>query len=48
MPANDVCRKHGFSEASHHLWRGKFGAILRITLIGTHADTARTFFSVRP
>jgi len=23
----DLCRKHGFSEGSHYLWRGKFGGM---------------------
>lgn len=23
----DLCRKHGFSEASYYLWRGKFGGM---------------------
>jgi len=25
MPVKDLCRKHGFSEASYYLWRSKFG-----------------------
>lgn len=25
MPVKDLCRKHGFSEASYYLWRRKFG-----------------------
>ena len=25
MPVKDLCRRHGFSEASYYLWRGKFG-----------------------
>jgi putative transposase len=23
----DLCRKHGFSEASYYLWRSKFGGM---------------------
>ena len=23
----DLCRRHGFSEASYYLWRGKFGGM---------------------
>jgi len=27
MPMKDLCRKHGFSEASFYLWRSKFGGM---------------------
>lgn len=27
MPLKEVCRKHGFSEASYYLWRNKFGGM---------------------
>jgi putative transposase len=27
MPIKDLCRKHGFSEASYYLWRSKFGGM---------------------
>ncbi len=27
MPDKDLCRKHGFSEASYYLWRSKFGGM---------------------
>ncbi len=27
MPVKELCRKHGFSEASYYLWRGKFGGL---------------------
>ncbi len=27
MAVKELCRKHGFSEASHYLWRGKFGGM---------------------
>jgi putative transposase len=25
LPVKDLCRTHGFSEASYYLWRRKFG-----------------------
>lgn len=27
MAVKDLCRRHGFSEASYYLWRGKFGGM---------------------
>lgn len=27
MAVKDLCRKHGFSEASFYLWRSKFGGL---------------------
>lgn len=27
MPVKDLCRRHGFSEASYYLWRAKFGGM---------------------
>ena len=27
VPLKDLCRKHGFSEASFYLWRSKFGGM---------------------
>ena len=27
LPVKDLCRKHGFSEASDYLWRSKFGGM---------------------
>lgn len=27
MPIKDLCRKHGFSEASYYLWKNKFGGM---------------------
>ena len=27
MPVKDLCRRHGFSEASYYRWRGKFGGM---------------------
>jgi putative transposase len=26
-PLKDLCRRHGFSEASYYLWRSKFGGM---------------------
>ena len=27
MAVKDLCRRHGFSEASYYLWRSKFGGM---------------------
>jgi putative transposase len=27
LPVAELCRRHGFSEASHYLWRSKFGGM---------------------
>ena len=27
LPIKDLCRKHGFSEVSYHLWRSMFGGM---------------------
>jgi len=27
VPVKELCRKHGFSEASFYLWRGKYGGM---------------------
>ena len=27
IPVKDLCRKHGFSDASYYLWRTKFGGM---------------------
>lgn len=27
VPINELCRRHGFSEASYYLWRSKFGGM---------------------
>ena len=27
MPVKELCRKHGFSEASYYLWKTKFGGM---------------------
>jgi putative transposase len=27
IPVKELCRKHGFSEASYYLWRSKYGGM---------------------
>jgi len=27
LPIKELCRRHGFSEASYYLWRNKFGGL---------------------
>lgn len=27
LPVKDLCRRHGFSEASYYLWRSRFGGM---------------------
>jgi putative transposase len=27
VPVKELCRKHGFSEATYYLWRSKFGGM---------------------
>jgi len=27
VPVKELCRRHGFSEASYYLWRNKFGGM---------------------
>jgi putative transposase len=27
VPVKELCRKHGFSDASYYLWRGKYGGM---------------------
>ena len=27
MPVKELCRRHGFSEASYYTWRSKFGGM---------------------
>ena len=27
LPVKELCRRHGFSEASYYLWRNKFGGM---------------------
>lgn len=27
IPVKELCRKHGFSEASYYLWRSQFGGM---------------------
>ena len=28
VAVKDLCRRHGFSEGSYYLWRGKFGGMM--------------------
>ena len=30
LPVAELCRRHGFSEASYYLWRNKFGGHERL------------------
>ncbi|AEQ95882.1 hypothetical protein XOC_1718 [Xanthomonas oryzae pv. oryzicola BLS256] len=30
MPIKDLCRRHGFSEASYYLWRSKFAVAQQV------------------
>ena len=27
LPVKELCRRHGFSEASYYLWRSKYGGL---------------------
>ena len=27
VPVKELCRRHGFSEGSYYLWRGKYGGL---------------------
>ena len=27
MPVKELCRRHGFSDASYYLWRAKYGGM---------------------
>jgi len=27
IPVKELCRRHGFSEGSYYLWRGKYGGL---------------------
>ena len=29
VPVKELCRRHGFSEASYYLWRSKFGGMAK-------------------
>ncbi len=31
IPVKDLCRRHGFSEASYYLWRSNVGAGLKVS-----------------
>ncbi|MDH4049677.1 MAG: transposase [Gammaproteobacteria bacterium] len=39
VAVKELCRKHGFSEASYYLWRSKFGGM---TSMPGHAPKAST------
>lgn len=43
LPVKDLCRRHGFSEASYYLWRSKFGgmSVPEATLGRNRAATAQ-------
>ena len=36
LPVKDLCRRHGFSEASYYLWRNKFGGMTERHLVVQH------------
>ena len=42
LPIKDLCRRHGFSEASYYLWRSKFGGMCSGQL---KPDSKLSFFS---
>jgi hypothetical protein len=45
----DLCRKHGFSDASYYLWRSKFGGMsVSDAKLLTELETGRTFNQPRP
>ena len=33
VAVKDLCRRHGFSEASYYLWRSKFGG-MEVSMVG--------------
>ena len=35
LPVKELCRRHGFSEASYYLWRSKFGGMSNMKASGT-------------
>ena len=39
LPVKELCRKHGFSEASYYLWRSKFGGMSVRTLSASTSST---------
>jgi len=48
VAVKDLCRRHGFSEASYQLWRSKFGGMSVLDTLSTIlARTARAFQYVR-
>ncbi len=40
VSVKDLCRRHGFSEASYYLWRSKFGGMRVLDQPGMDALTA--------
>jgi len=45
LPVKELCRRHGFSEASYYLWRRQFGLI---ELLGGIATTYRALQNHSP
>ncbi|UNE64782.1 transposase [Xanthomonas oryzae] len=43
MPINDLCQRHGFSEASCYLWRSKFGGMRVHDVSGANVHDSRRF-----
>ena len=37
----DLCRRHGFSEASYYLWRSKFGG-MNVSAVNTAEELIRS------
>lgn len=42
MPVKELCRSTGFSDASFHPWRAKFGGMGYLKLADSRTWTART------
>ena len=42
VPIKDLCRRHGFSEASYYLWRSKFGGMSVSDRSASRSWTRRT------
>ena len=45
LPIKELCRKHGFSEASYYAWKARFGGMnvsdaQRLKALEAHADAA--------
>ena len=43
VPIKDLCRRHGFSEASYYLWRSNFGgmSVPEARRLRHHTDASR-------